>query len=118
MMNAPINARMWPRPRLPSSCRNVDPITVGLERSAERPAACGEVGERVGFVGGLAEDCLMAVIMAHEAETVDDARSVVERQFGDHSDPVRVRAPAMTGLEAEIAKPVVHRPSLVDLDRQ
>src|SRR5437016_13388463 len=113
MTNALVNARIW-RPLR----HNMNAIAIGLEQRAEGLAACREVGERVGFVGGLAKDRLMAVIVAHEAETVAEALSIVERQFGHHTDPVGVLAPAVAGLEAEIAKAIVDRPSLVDLDRQ
>jgi len=46
------------------------------------------------------------------------ALSVLERDFGEHADPVGVRPPAMAGLEAEVAEAVVDRPALVELDRQ
>src|SRR5438046_8603342 len=105
MTNAPVNARIWRPLRY-----NMNAIAVGLERRAEGLAACREVGERVGFVGGLAEDRLMAVIVAHEAEAVANAPSIIERQFGRHADPVGVLAPAVAGLEAEIAETIVDRP--------
>ncbi len=60
----------------------------------------------------------MAGIVADEAEIIRAAPSVLERHFGNHSDPVVVSAPEVASLEAKIAKTVIDWPPLIELDRQ
>src|SRR5262249_60512844 len=60
----------------------------------------------------------MAGIVADEAEIIRAAPSVLERHFGNHSDPVLVSAPEVASLEAKIAKTVIDWSPLIELDRQ
>src|SRR6516162_2165876 len=114
--------------RLPLNCRsavahqasgrNADTVVLGGERSTERLAPRGEVRKHLGLVRRPLEYGFMAGIVPHEPEIIRAAPSVLERHFGNHSDPVLVSAPEVASLEAKIAKTVIDWPPLIELDRQ
>src|SRR5262245_50704259 len=101
-----------------ASGRNADTVVLGGERGAERLAPRGEVRKHLGLVRWPLEYGFMAGIVADEAEIIRAAPSVLERHFGNHSDPVLVSAPEVASVEAKIAKTVIDWPPLIELDRK
>src|SRR5262249_57610033 len=91
---------------------------VGGKGGTEGRAGGGEGRKHLGLVRWPSEYGFMAGILADEAEIIRAAPSVLERHFGNHSDPVVVSAPEVASLEAKIAKTVIDWPPLIELDRQ
>src|SRR5260370_42368382 len=101
-----------------SSQHDANPVAFRGQGRAELLAVYAQLGERVGLIGQAAEERFVGVGMTHEAQVECRDPVALESELDHHADPIFMLAPAVAGVERQIAETVVDRPPPVDFDWQ